>query len=74
MLIKRQAANARRSKLAPAMGKSETLDRRSFLRRSGLTATGLGALGTLSFGSVQQVQAATGGPKPDVPVVVKTNI
>ena len=77
MLIKRQEAKARRTRLSPPLGGTGTLDRRSFLRRSGLTATGLGALGalgTLSFGSVRKAEAATGGPQAGVPVVVKTNI
>ena len=74
MLIKRQDAKARRTKLAPANGNPEPLDRRGFLRRSGLTATALAGLGALTFGSVRKAEAATGGPKPGVPVVVKTNV
>ena len=74
MLIKRQAAKARQSRLTPVAATSEILDRRGFLARSGLAAGGLTALGSLSFGSVQKAEAATGGPKPGVPVVIKTNI
>ncbi len=74
MLIKRQEAKTRRTKLSSATGAHATVDRRSFLRRSGLTATGLSALGGLTFASVRKAEAATGGPKAGVPTVVKTNV
>ena len=60
MLIKRTEREARRGNLAAAFaGKSDGgLDRRSFLRRSGLVAGGLAALGTLPLTSVRKAQAA----------------
>ncbi len=63
MLIKRQAATARRSSLAASLGagKASVLDRRSFLRRSGLVAGGAAALGSLSLGAVRKAEAAGGG-------------
>ncbi len=63
MLIKRQAATARRSSLAASLGAGKTgiLDRRSFLRRSGLVAGGAAALGSLSLGAVRKAEAAAGG-------------
>jgi formate dehydrogenase major subunit len=48
MLIKRTERQARRGNLAAFAGQSDhALDRRTFLRRSGLVASGLAALGTL---------------------------
>ena len=38
------------------------LDRRSFLRRSGLAGGGLAALGTLPLGGVRKAEAAAAGP------------
>jgi formate dehydrogenase major subunit len=62
VLIKRAQREARRGTLAalpPQAGGG--LDRRSFLRRSGLVAGGLAAVGTLSVGAVRKAQA---GPPP----------
>ena len=55
MLIKRTERQARRGTLVGAMqGQPEgALDRRSFLRRSGLVAGGLAALGALPLASVR---------------------
>jgi formate dehydrogenase major subunit len=63
MLVKRNAASARRSSLAAALGTSAggVLDRRSFLRRSGLAAGGIAAIGSLSVASVQKAEAAGPG-------------
>ncbi len=59
MLIKRKSSEATRSKLQAAIaGASATLvDRRSFLRNSGLAAGGLAALGTLTAGAVRKADA-----------------
>jgi formate dehydrogenase major subunit len=43
-------------------GQAGGLDRRTFLRRSGLAGGGLAALGTLSVGSVRKAEAAAAGP------------
>jgi formate dehydrogenase major subunit len=63
VLIKRKERDAHRGTLAVALaGQSDGgLDRRTFLRRSGLAAGGLATLGVLSLGSVRKAQA---GPPP----------
>src|SRR5688572_3311808 len=75
MLIKRTERQARRGALAQALpGQSEAgLDRRSFLRRSGVVAGGLAALGTLPLASVRKAEA---GPpaKPGAAVTIRKNI
>ena len=62
MLIKRSERSSRPSRrptfLDDANGK---LDRRAFLRRSGLVAGGLTALGALPLGTVRKASA---GPPP----------
>ena len=63
MLIKRTERQARRGTLAralPCQGDGG-LDRRAFLRRSGLAAGGLATLGALPLGSVRKAEA---GPPP----------
>jgi formate dehydrogenase major subunit len=71
VLIKRTEREARRGTLAAALaGQSNgALDRRGFLRRSGLVAGGLAALGTLPLGSVRKAEA---GPPPKAGVPVET--
>jgi formate dehydrogenase major subunit len=75
MLIKRTERQARRGALAQALpSQSEVgLDRRSFLRRSGVVAGGLAALGTLPLASVRKAEA---GPpaKPGAAVTIRKNI
>jgi formate dehydrogenase major subunit len=63
VLIKRKEREAHRGTLAAALaGQSDGgLDRRTFLRRSGLVAGGLATLGALSAGSVRKAEA---GPPP----------
>ena len=60
MLIKRTERQARRSNLAATVGSQSgvSLDRRSFLRRSGLVAGGLATIGALPLASVQKAEAA----------------
>src|SRR5215204_7716900 len=60
MLIKRTERQARRGTLASAFaGQSPGhLDRRTFLRRSGLTVGGLAAVGALPLASVRKADAA----------------
>ncbi|HXF86842.1 MAG TPA: formate dehydrogenase subunit alpha [Xanthobacteraceae bacterium] len=60
MLIKRTERQARRGTLAGALAsQSEHLDRRAFLRRSGLAVGALAAVGTLPLTSVRKAEAAT---------------
>jgi formate dehydrogenase major subunit len=62
VLIKRTERQARRGTLAALAGQNDHgLDRRTFLRRSGLAATGLATLGALPLASVQKAKA---GPPP----------
>src|SRR5690242_5977456 len=60
VLIKRTERQARRSQLAATVGNQAAngLDRRSFLRKSGLVATGLATIGALPLATVQKAQAA----------------
>jgi len=64
VLIKRSERHRTRGRVvaAQASGTSDSLDRRSFLQRSGLTAGALAALGSLPLGSVRKAEA---GPPPD---------
>jgi len=62
VLIKRTEREARRGSLSVFTGQVDRgLDRRTFLRRSGLVAGGLGALGALPLASVRRAEA---GPPP----------
>jgi formate dehydrogenase major subunit len=63
VLIKRAQRAARHGTLATALSAPATgsVERRDFLRRSGLAAGGLAMLGTLSPGSVRKAEA---GPPP----------
>ena len=59
MLIKRTERQARRSNLAASVGnQAGGLDRRSFLRKSGLVAGGLATVGALPLASVRKAEAA----------------
>src|SRR6186713_3374047 len=60
MLIKRTERQARRGTLASAFAAQSEghLDRRSFLRRSGLTVGGLAAVGALPLAGVRKADAA----------------
>ncbi len=75
MLTKRKSGEASRTRLqalSAAIG-AQAVDRRTFLRRSGLTVGGLAALGTIQLGSVQKAKAIS-PPQPGVPIEIKKNI
>jgi formate dehydrogenase major subunit len=74
VLIKRTERQARGGQLAAFAGQSgRGLDRRTFLRRSGLVAGGLGAIGALPLTSVRRAGA---GPPPvaGAQAVIRKNI
>jgi formate dehydrogenase major subunit len=60
VLIKRAERQARRSHLAATVGNQTSggLDRRSFLRKSGLVASGLATIGALPLATVRKAEAA----------------
>ena len=67
MLIKRtqsqRSGSDRRGSVAEALaGQTGGLDRRTFLRRSGLAGGALAALSTLPVGGVRKAEAAAAGP------------
>jgi formate dehydrogenase major subunit len=68
VLIKRRDQDTRRRSLAERFAEpSGGFDRRTFLRRSGLAAGALAALGTLKLGAVRKAEA---GPPPPAGVQV----
>jgi formate dehydrogenase major subunit len=75
VLIKRTERQARRGTLAGALQSHSDggLDRRAFLRRSGLVAGGLATLGALPLTSVRKAEA---GPPPPAgaQVTIRKNI
>jgi formate dehydrogenase major subunit len=75
VLIKRTEREARRGTLAAALASQSggALDRRSFLRRSGLVAGGLATIGALPLGSVRKAEAGP-PPKPGAPVETRKSI
>ena len=75
MLIKRTERQARRGALAAALqGHADGgLDRRSFLRRSGLVASSLATLGALPLASVRKAQAGP-PPAPGAQLTIRKNI
>ena len=62
MLVKKSDHQARRSSLARLAAHTSTLDRRAFLRRSGIAAGSLAALGTIPLDTVRKAEAAAAGP------------
>src|SRR2546421_11788266 len=71
MLIKRSERQLRRGKVASELASQsgDNLNRRSFLRRSGLAAGSLAALGSLPLASIRQAEA---GPPPPSGATVAT--
>ena len=74
MLIKRTERQARRGQLAAALASQSagSLDRRTFLRRSGIAAGGLAAIGALPLTSVRKAEAA--GSAPGAGATIRKNI
>ncbi|ABV92252.1 formate dehydrogenase alpha chain [Dinoroseobacter shibae DFL 12 = DSM 16493] len=74
MLVKRRSTDARRSGLAAFAQNvsAKPVDRRSFLRSSGLAVGGLAALGTVGATTVRRAEA--GMTDFSQPVEIKTNI
>jgi formate dehydrogenase major subunit len=75
MLTKRGTGEAKRGSLVAAFagGGQETMDRRGFLRRSGVAAGTLAAVGSLPLAVVRKADAVP-GPQPGVETVIKKNI
>jgi len=75
VLIKRAQREARRGTLGAALSAKANgdLDRRTFLRRSGLAAGGLAALGTLPLAAVRRAEAGP-PPSPGAAVTVRKNV
>jgi formate dehydrogenase major subunit len=75
MLIKRKDAGSTRRSLqfTAADARPTALDRRTFLRRSGLTAGALAAVGAINAGSIQKAKAVS-PPQPGVPIVIRKNV
>src|ERR1700716_75447 len=72
MLIKRSERQARRGKVASEhaqQSESSDMDRRAFLKRSGVAAGALAALGNLPLGGVRKAEA---GPPPPAGATVTT--
>ncbi len=74
MLTKRLESKSRKSRLAPvAANGAAPLDRRSFLRNAGVSATGLAVVGTLGSATVQKAHAITPMDHSQ-PMAIKKNI
>jgi formate dehydrogenase major subunit len=75
VLIKRTDRQARRGALAATLANQSTggLDRRTFLRRSGLTVGGLAAVGALPLASVRKADAAAGS-NPGAGAALRKNV
>ena len=75
MLTKRKSGQASRARLQTLIGDtaSAPVDRRTFLRRSGLAVGGIAALGSFQFGTVRKA-AAISPPQPGVPIELKKSI
>ena len=77
MLIKRKSGEAAKGNLqALAAGlASQAMDRRAFLRQSGLAAGGLAAIGSLRFGAVKAAEGGgIGHAQPGAPIKIVKNI
>ena len=78
MLIKKPTAfrNSHRGRInrKPCPGQTDGLDRRTFLRRSGLAGGALAALGTLPVGSVRKAEAAAVAGRRTPQVTIRKSI
>jgi formate dehydrogenase major subunit len=74
VLIKRTEREKRRGSLAASLGNQSAggLDRRTFLRRSGLAAGGLATLSALPLGGMRKAEA--GFAKPGAPITIRKSI
>ncbi|MHA6644983.1 formate dehydrogenase subunit alpha [Mesorhizobium sp. A623] len=74
MLTKRKSGQASRTRLQALTGglAAASMDRRTFLRRSGLTAGGLASLGAFHLGTVKAADISH--PEPGVPIELKKSI
>ena len=74
MLIKRTEREKRRGQLAASLGHQSVggLDRRTFLRRSGLVAGGLAAVGALPLAGMRKAEAAPS--QPGAQITIRKNI
>ncbi|KQZ95322.1 formate dehydrogenase [Mesorhizobium sp. Root157] len=74
MLTKRKSGQASRTRLQALTGglAAASMDRRTFLRRSGLTAGGLASLGAFHLGTVKAADISP--PQPGVPIELKKSI
>jgi formate dehydrogenase major subunit len=75
VLIKRTERDARRRTFGPALASQsgDGLDRRGFLRRSGLAVGGLAALGSLPLTAVRKAEAGP-PPLPGQAVTIRKNL
>jgi formate dehydrogenase major subunit len=74
MLIKRTDRHSRQSRLATLAEASPTrLDRRTFLRRSGLAAGGLAAIGALPLANMRKAEAGP-PPEPGAPLEIRKSV
>jgi formate dehydrogenase major subunit len=73
VLIRKTDHPARRGSFAGLAAQSTALDRRAFLRRSGIGVGSLAALGTMPLGTVRKAEAAAAGPL-GVGAVIRKNI
>jgi hypothetical protein len=73
VLIRKTDHPARRGFLPGLAAQSTALDRRAFLRRSGIGAGSLAVLGTMPLGTVRKAEAAVTGPL-SIGAVIRKNI
>ncbi|MFC5068703.1 formate dehydrogenase subunit alpha [Flaviflagellibacter deserti] len=74
MLIKRKAGKPGQIRSSNAAPAANGMDRRTFLRNSGLAAGGLAAFSTMMPGSVRKANAIGGVHEQGVPITIKKNV
>src|SRR5262245_58987976 len=74
MLIKKTNGSAAKTRLGGALAAiaGTTMDRRAFLKRSGLTVGGIAAVSALPLATVQRAEAAT--PRGTGPITLRKNV